>query len=68
VISPEHDDFPTLLAEALDRLAAHAYEPRHVAPELGCTPTQLTRLLKSEPRVLRIVNDERHARGLHPLH
>ena len=68
VVSPEHDDFPAILAEALDVLAASMIDPRPAAARLGCTPTQLIRLLKAEPRALRLVNDQRVALGLHLLH
>jgi hypothetical protein len=67
VVSPEHDDFPAIVAEALDFLAAHADDMKRAAEALGCTPTQLTRLLKAEPRALRVVNNQRRARGLHAL-
>jgi hypothetical protein len=66
-IRPDHDDFPAILAEALDVLDAHAMDPRPSAAALGCTPSQLTKLLKDEPRALKLVNDRRHALGLHPL-
>ena len=67
VVSPEHDDFPAILAEALDVLATHALDTKRAAEVLGCTPTQLTRFLKIEPRALRVVNDQRRAIGLHTL-
>jgi hypothetical protein len=67
VVSPEHDDFPAIIAEALDVLEAHALDPKPSAEVLGCTPSQLTKLLKAEPRALRAVNERRRARGLHPL-
>ena len=67
VVSPDHDDFPAIVAEALDVLAAHLLDTKRAAAVLGCTPTQLTRLLKAEPRALRLLNDQRQARGLHPL-
>jgi hypothetical protein len=66
-VSPEHDDFPTILAEALDVLAAAAMDPRRAAATLGCTPSQLTRLLKAEPRALGLVNERRRSLDLHPL-
>jgi hypothetical protein len=66
-VSPEHDDFPALVAEALDTLAAHGWEPRGAADTLGCTPSQLVRLLADEPRALQLLNHERQERGLHPL-
>ena len=40
-VSPAHDDFPTLLAEALDVLAFSHGEPKPSAAALGCTPSQL---------------------------
>jgi hypothetical protein len=67
VVSPDHDDFPAILAEALDVLAAHAFEPRPAAGFLGCTGSQLTRLLKADTAALCLVNEQRRARGLHAL-
>ncbi len=66
-INPEHDDFPTLLAEALDTLASSDFEPATGAMTLGCTPSQLIKFLKLEPRALRLVNERRSERGRHPL-
>ncbi len=50
VVNPEHEDFPALLAEALDVLHAHRAEPKDAAVSLGCSPSQLIKLLKAEPR------------------
>lgn len=66
-ISDEHDDFPAILAEALDVLEAQAGDARAAADSLGCTASQLTKLLKAEPRALRSVNEHRRRQGLHPL-
>jgi hypothetical protein len=66
-VSPDHDDFPALLAEALDVLAAHGFEPRPAAEVLGCTASQLTRLLKVEPTALSLLNEQRRKEGLHLL-
>lgn len=66
-VNPSHQDFPALLAEALDILDACANDPKLAAEHLGCTPTQLVKLLKDEPRALARVNRGREARGLHPL-
>ena len=62
-----HDDFPTLLAEALDVIDARAADLKDAAGALGCTASQLIKLLKKEPRALPLVNDARRQRGLHPL-
>jgi hypothetical protein len=66
-VSASHDDFPALLAEALDVLAACDAEPKPAAAALGCTPSQLVRLLKLDPRALALVNRWRSERGLHHL-
>ena len=66
-LSAGHDDFPTLLAEALDVLAALDADPKRAAAVLSCTPTQLIRLLKLDPRALALVNGWRRDRQLHAL-
>jgi hypothetical protein len=66
-LSAEHDDFPSLLAEALDVLAALDFEPKAAAAVLRCTPSQLIRLLKLEPRALALVNRCRREQQLHAL-
>ncbi len=67
VVSPEHDDFPALLAEALDVLNAHGLEVKPAAEALGCSSTQLVKLLAAEPRALGWLNSRRSEAGLHPL-
>jgi hypothetical protein len=66
-LSAAHEDFPALLAEALDVLAAHEQEVIAAAPWLGVTPTQLVKLLAKEPRALAALNADRAKRGLRPL-
>jgi hypothetical protein len=44
--NPDHADFPALLAEALDALAAAAGDSRAAAAALACTRTQLVRFLE----------------------
>jgi hypothetical protein len=66
-VSPSHADFPALLAEALDVLAAWNAEPKPSAAALGCTPSQLVRFLKLDPRALILVNRWRSERNLHGL-
>jgi hypothetical protein len=67
VVSTTHDDFPALLAEALDRLEALGHGPKAAASALGCTPTQLIKLLRDEPRALLQLNDRRRALGMRAL-
>jgi hypothetical protein len=38
------------------------------ASALGCTPSQLTKLLKDEPRAFLQVNQARNRLGLHSIH
>jgi hypothetical protein len=66
-INPEHDDFPALLAEALDVLAETGHDPKLAAAALGCSPSQLVRLLQHEPRALIQLNRHRRQAGLNPL-
>jgi len=62
-----HDDFPAILAEALDAVHTASADVRRAAAKLGCTASQLTRLLKKEPRALVLVNQWRRESGLRPL-
>jgi hypothetical protein len=55
-ISASHEGFPALLAEALGLLATVDADPKIAAATLGCTPSQLIRLLKIDPRALALVN------------
>ena len=66
-INPAHDDFPALLAEALDTLAACAWDPKLAADHLKISPTQLVKLLKEDPRALALLNAHRQERDLPPL-
>ena len=67
MINSEHEDFPALLAEALDVLAETGNDPKRAALALGCSPSQLIKFLKDEPRGLGVVNEHRRQAGLHPL-
>lgn len=66
-INPKHVDFPTLLAEALDRLADLDWEPTEAAERLKITRSQLLKLLRLEPSALVLLNQERSDRDLKPL-
>jgi hypothetical protein len=67
IVNPRHDDFPALLAEALDVVHAREMDVKAAAEALGCSPSQLTRFLKDEPRALLLVNGARQDRGLRSL-
>lgn len=66
-INPTHDDFPALLAEALDILAAVDWDDSKAAERQTVSRTQLIRFLKLEPAALALLNAQRHEKGLGPL-
>ena len=65
--SPEHDDYPAMLAEALDVIAAARWDVAKAALRLGSTTSQLIKLVKDHPAALRYLNEQRRARGEHEL-
>ncbi len=66
-INPAHEDFPALLAEALDVLSAYECQTQPAAAVLDVTASQLVHLMEHEPRALALVNRWRAARQLRPL-
>ncbi len=58
-ISPRHVDYPAMLAEAMDVLAALRCDLSKAAGLLGCTPSQLLKLLKDEPAAWAWLNQKR---------
>ena len=66
-VSTEHVDFPALLAEALDRLAADDWDATVAAEQLGVTASQLVKFLKLEPAAFQLFNSARETRGLKAL-
>ncbi len=66
-INPAHDDFPALLAEALDVLASYDMQIQPAAQQLGITASQLIKFLKLQPRALKIINDRRRELNLAPV-
>jgi hypothetical protein len=49
VIAVDHDDYPALVAEAFDRLAALAFDVQAAAAALAVSPSQLVKLLRQSP-------------------
>jgi hypothetical protein len=66
-IAADHDDYPVLVAEALDRLATMSYEMRPAADALGVSMSQLTKLFRKVPAAWVAVNRLRGEVGLAPL-
>lgn len=67
VCNERHDDFPALLAEALDAVDAREYDVRAAAAALSCSTSQLVRFIARVPDALAMVNQQRAKRGLHRL-
>ncbi|RLS56548.1 MAG: peptide chain release factor-like protein [Planctomycetota bacterium] len=66
-VNPDHDDYPPLLAESLDHLAALDWNVSSAAQRLQTTASQLVGLWKNHPPALDRVNQERRVRGLRRL-
>jgi hypothetical protein len=66
-VNSEHDEFPALLAEALDALAQFDFEPKATSEFLLCSSSQLIKFLKKEPRAFAWLNSKRQAAGMHVL-
>jgi len=67
VVSTQHVDFPSILAESLDALYSHDLDIKAASDWLDCTSSQLIKLLKSEPKALTLVNNNRREQGLRLL-
>lgn len=66
-VNPQHEDFPAILAEALNLLAACEWEPKEVASQLKCSPSQLVKLVQLDPHAFVELNRQRSERGLRSL-
>lgn len=67
VVNPNHQDFPSLLAEFLDQYYSRDENLAAVAGILGITSSQGIKFLKLEPLAFEQVNRRRLERGLHAL-
>jgi RF-1 domain len=67
VVSADHDDFPALLAEALDLLSWLDDDVPAAARTLGVSTSQFVRFLDREPAALAELNQRRTTRGKPPL-
>ncbi len=65
--SPSHEDYPAMLAEALDVVASCNWDPRKAALRLSCSASQLIKLAKNHPPAMLMWNHQREERGLHLL-
>lgn len=65
--NPEHHDYPSLLAEALDVIADAGWDLKRPALRLDVSASQLLKLLKDHPPAIVKLNAEREARNMHPM-
>lgn len=63
-INLRHEDFPAILAEALDLIEASQFDASTAAKVLGCSSSQLIKLLKKDPAAMTYVNRKREELGL----
>ncbi|MBL8891710.1 MAG: peptide chain release factor-like protein [Planctomycetaceae bacterium] len=58
-VSPEHWDYPTLIAEALDRIVECNWELSTAAGQLNVSTSRVAKLLRSDRQTLEWVNRQR---------
>lgn len=66
-VSATHDDFPTLLAEALDHVSAANFQLSIAAKSLGVSTTSLLNLITKAREAVEWLQQMRSERGLPPL-
>ena len=66
--NPKHRDYPALLAEAMDVVWVCGFDPKPASARLGCTASQLIKLVKEHPPAFGKWNGARAERGDHTLH
>jgi AraC-like DNA-binding protein len=64
VVAATHDDYPALVAEALDQLAAQRLSMPATAALLGVSASQLAGLFRKEPQAWTVLNRLRAAAGI----
>tara|TARA_R110002111_G_scaffold153375_1_gene220153 strand:+ start:105227 stop:105766 length:540 start_codon:yes stop_codon:yes gene_type:complete len=66
-VNSEHDDFPALLAEALEVTTQFQFEVKAASEFLKCSPSQLIKFLKKDPAAFTLLNRKRLESDLHPF-
>lgn len=64
IVSVRHEDFPAIMAEALDQLVAHGLDMHDVSEILGVTATQLVNVFRRSPQAWTTMNRLRDEAGL----
>jgi hypothetical protein len=66
-IAADHDDYPALVAEAIDRLLLVGFEIKPAAEVLAVSPSQLMKLFRQVPAAWMALNRLRGDAGLAPF-
>ena len=66
-ISPNHEDFPAMLAEALNQIEIAELQMSKAAERLECSTSQLIKLIKLEDSAWQSLNQKRRDAGHGPL-
>ncbi len=67
LIAVAHDDFPCILAEALDWIVISKFQMAVAAESLRCSTSQLIKLIKSVESAFQWVNRQRKLHNMGPL-
>ncbi len=67
-VSPDHEDYPSLLSEAMDRIQMHKGDAVSAASDLETSTSQLLKLLRHQPRAMELVNGLRRQHKRKKLH
>ncbi len=67
VVSPDHRDYASLLAEAMDTIDAAGHDMKRAGLRLNVSQAQLVKLIAKHLPALAHLNEERQKRGLQPL-
>ena len=62
-VNPDHHDYPAMLAEAMDVLAASDWDPKSASLRLNCSASQLLKLVREFHPAIDRVNQARAERG-----
>ena len=66
-VNASHEDFPAVLALALDVISQCQFDVAEAAAILECSTSQLVKVLKTAPAAMALVNEKRKDHGLRPL-
>jgi hypothetical protein len=67
VVSPDHRDYPAMLAEALDVIAACGWDVKAAGARLGVSMSQLLKLVRDHSPALTMMNARRVEAGMKGL-